>query len=583
MCDSNCCVSRHVRAAVTKRAVLIRPKRHVSFGTLPAGDALGRLVITLSLTTGMSVITLGAGLHAAFSSSAVAGGAAGAPNDTLAAVILDRRAPVDLAGHVLPLPIRPPQAPPRQPTAPVMLAHATLAGGTPPEPQLPTNTASSFATARTVASESAGEGPARRSSLADAGAGARAADSVAAIARPTAEWVVGPAGPVEIGLAEVGPIDPAPALDSEHVVVQRGDTLLQILLRSGIDRAEAHEVVGTLSTLYDPRRLRVGQAMAVEVERAGDALEAPRLAALSLNLDFGNDLRVERDENGEFAARKVDRDLVQSVHAAHAVVDTSLYHTARRHAVPDEALVNLANIFSWDVDFQRDIHPGDSFELVYEQVESPDGEVRGGDVLFASLRLRGRSVHAYRYEYADGRHGYYDADGRSLRKWLMRTPIDGARLSSGFGPRKHPILGYTRMHRGVDFAAPPGTPIYAAGDGVLDYVGRNGAYGNFIRIQHNNEFSTAYAHMSRFADGVTKGSRVRQGQVIAYVGSTGRSTGPHLHYEVLQNGVQINPMSIKPQTASRLTGAELQRFRGQIEMIDAKRPTADGATTLAQR
>jgi murein DD-endopeptidase MepM/ murein hydrolase activator NlpD len=265
------------------------------------------------------------------------------------------------------------------------------------------------------------------------------------------------------------------------------------------------------------------------------------------------------------------------------VVDTSLYQTARRHAVPDEALVNLANIFSWDIDFQRDVHPGDSFELVYERVESPDGEVRGGEVLFASLDLRGRRLQAYRFEHADGSHGYYDADGRSLRKWLMRTPIDGARLSSGFGPRRHPILGYNRMHRGVDFAAPTGTPIYAAGDGVLTYAGRKGAYGNYIQIRHNDEFSTAYAHMSRFADGVKKGSRVRQGQVIAYVGSTGRSTGPHLHYEVLQNGNQINPMSIKPQTANRLVGAELERFRRQIEVIEARRPTVDGATTLAQR
>jgi murein DD-endopeptidase MepM/ murein hydrolase activator NlpD len=358
---------------------------------------------------------------------------------------------------------------------------------------------------------------------------------------------------------------------------------LQILLRSGIDRAEAHQVVGTLSTVYDPRRLRVGQAMAVEVERFGDRLTAPRLAALSLNLDFGNDLRVERDANGDFAARKVDRELVQTVHAAHAVIDGTLYQTARRHDVPDEALVNLANIFSWDIDFQRDVHAGDRFELVYEKVKSPDGEVRGGDVLFASLQLRGRNLHAYRYEHTDGSHGYYDADGRSLRKWLMRTPIDGARLSSGFGPRRHPILGYNRMHRGVDFAAPTGTPIYAAGDGMLVKVGRNGSYGNYIEIRHNGEFNTAYAHLSRFAKGIENGGRVRQGQVIGYVGSTGRSTGPHLHYEVMQNGKQINPMSIKPQTATRLVGAELERFRRQIETIEARRPTTSDDTTLAQR
>ena len=542
---------------------MIRPTKTPHFGTLPAGDALGRLVITLSLTTGMAVVALAAGLHAAFGSSNTLQAATDWPVQPVASAPLERRAAVDLAGQLLPLPAgSTDQAAP----ADFQLAEAASQSSRDqsPEARLPWPDERSALGASALAVTASAD-------RLDIGQALQDPDDAG---RSTAEWFAAPAEPL---------LDAEPVLNAEHVVVQRGDTLLQILMRSGIDRAEAHEVVGTLSTLYDPRRLRVGQAMAVEVERAGDALAAPRLAALSLNLDFGNDLRVERGANGEFAARKVDRELVQSVHAAHAVIDTSLYQTARRHSVPDEALVNLANIFSWDIDFQRDVHPGDSFELVYEQVESPDGEVRGGEVLFASLRLRGRHVHAYRYEHSDGSFGYYDIDGRSLRKWLMRTPIDGARLSSGFGPRRHPILGYNRMHRGVDFAAPTGTPIYAAGDGLLTSVGRNGAYGNYIQIKHNDEFSTAYAHMSRFADGVKKGTRVRQGQVIAYVGTTGRSTGPHLHYEVLQNGAQINPMSIKPQTATRLAGAELDRFRRQIETIDAKRPTADGATTLALR
>ncbi|HRY27325.1 MAG TPA: peptidoglycan DD-metalloendopeptidase family protein [Geminicoccaceae bacterium] len=372
-------------------------------------------------------------------------------------------------------------------------------------------------------------------------------------------------------------------VEAEHLVVQRGDTLLDILTRSGIDRAEAHEVVGTLSTVYDPRRLKVGQAMAVEVERAAGELAAPRLAALSLNLDFANDLRIERDADGSFAARTVDRELIETVHAARAVVRTSLYQTARQQNVPDEALISLANIFSWDVDFERDVHPGDAFELVYETVSSPDGETRGGEVLFASLSLRGRKMEAYRYVHGDGAVGYYDAEGRSLRKWLMRTPIDGARLSSGFGKRRHPILGYNKMHRGVDFAAPTGTPIYAAGDGTLTQAGRNGSYGNYIQIRHNGEYSTAYAHLSRFAKGITAGKRVRQGQVIGYVGTTGRSTGPHLHYEVLENGKQINPLAIKPQNAARLAGAELTRFRQQIETITTQRLPIEATTHLAQR
>jgi murein DD-endopeptidase MepM/ murein hydrolase activator NlpD len=519
----------------------------------------------------MSAVTLAAGLHAAFTPAASDDALAldGAPPQDVALDDRGLRArptTVDLAGRLLPVPLI------RDPLT--------------PGPMLAGSSRETLQFARAP-----GAGPAADADVATAVA------SVANSAMPDVASA-SPAGDVDdhdqTTLDDRAPDPSTPPLvqaatgldatvEAEHVVVKRGDTLLQILLRSGIDRAEAHQVVGTLSTVYDPRQLRVGQAMAVEVERAGDRLAAPRLAALSLNLDFGNDLRVERDANGDFAARTVDRELVQTVHAAQAVIDGTLYKTERRQDVPDEALVNLANIFSWDIDFQRDVHPGDSFELVYEQVESPDGEVRGGEVLFASLRLRGRNLHAYRYEHADGSHGYYDADGRSLRKWLMRTPIDGARLSSGFGPRRHPILGYNRMHRGVDFAAPTGTPIYAAGDGVLVMAGRNGSYGNYLEIRHNSEFNTAYAHLSRFAKGIERGSRVRQGQVIGYVGSTGRSTGPHLHYEVKQNGKQINPMSIKPQTAVRLAGAELERFRRQIEIIEASRPGSTDRTTLAQR
>jgi murein DD-endopeptidase MepM/ murein hydrolase activator NlpD len=520
----------------------------------------------------MSGVALAAGLHAAFTPAATEETQAldGAKPDTFA---LDNRglrarsATVDLAGRVLPVPrIRDPLTPgpmlagSNRETLQFAHAHGTA----------PLTTAGDTVSITSPAVEPAMADLATASEAGNDDAGSLSMADDLGLAQPTLPQVSAAAG-LEANV------------EAEHVVVKRGDTLLQILIRSGINRAEAHLVVGTLSTVYDPRQLRVGQAMEVEVEHAGDRLAAPRLAALSLNLDFGNDLRVERDANGEFAARTVDRELVETVHAAHAVIDGTLYKTARRQDVPDEALVNLANIFSWDVDFQRDVHPGDSFELVYQQVESPDGEVRGGEVLFASLRLRGRNLHAYRYEHADGSHGYYDANGRSLRKWLMRTPIDGARLSSGFGPRRHPILGYNRMHRGVDFAAPTGTPIYAAGDGVLVMAGRNGGYGNYIEIRHNSEFSTAYAHLSRFAKGIERGNRVRQGQVIGYVGSTGRSTGPHLHYEVKQNGKQINPMSIKPQTAVRLAGAELERFHRQIETIEASRPTSTGRTTLAQR
>jgi murein DD-endopeptidase MepM/ murein hydrolase activator NlpD len=241
-------------------------------------------------------------------------------------------------------------------------------------------------------------------------------------------------------------------------------------------------------------------------------------------------------------------------------------------------------MFSWDVDFQRDLRAGDGFETMFEEVSLEDGSgaVRGGDVLYAGLTLSGEILDAYRFEVEDGEVEYFDRTGRSLRKFLMRTPVDGARLSSGFGMRRHPILGYSRMHKGVDFAAPSGTPIYAAGAGRVVSAGRNGGYGNYIRLRHSGEYSTAYAHLSRFAKGIRAGSRIQQGQVIGYVGTTGRSTGPHLHYEILRNDAQINPLSVRQPPNTQLAGADLERFRAEVGRIDQLRAElARGDTQLA--
>lgn len=205
---------------------------------------------------------------------------------------------------------------------------------------------------------------------------------------------------------------------------------------------------------------------------------------------------------------------------------------------------------------------------MYEQFRGENGDVvHQGNIHYAKLTLRDKGVPLYRYTTTKGNLDYFNAKGESVRKTLMRTPIDGARLSSRFGKRKHPILGYTRMHSGVDFAAPRGTPIYAAGNGTVVQSGRNGGYGNYVRIRHNGTYQTAYAHLSKFARGARRGARVRQGQVIGYVGTTGRSTGPHLHYEVLRNGRQINPRSVRIPSGEKLKGAELKKF---LAMRDAR-------------
>jgi murein DD-endopeptidase MepM/ murein hydrolase activator NlpD len=222
------------------------------------------------------------------------------------------------------------------------------------------------------------------------------------------------------------------------------------------------------------------------------------------------------------------------------------------------------------VDFQREIQPNDKFEVLYDQYVNGAGElVHAGQIRYAMLELSGKPIRIYHYVPADGKADFFDPRGESVRKALLRTPIDGARLTSRFGMRQHPILGYTAMHRGIDFAAPTGTPIQAAGNGTVEFIGPNGGYGNYVRIKHTNAFSTAYAHLSGFAKGLRKGGRVSQGQAIGYVGSTGSSTGPHLHYEVLSGGTQINPLSIKVASSRKLEGKELERYKAHLREIDA--------------
>ncbi len=369
----------------------------------------------------------------------------------------------------------------------------------------------------------------------------------------------------------------------QTVEVRRGDTLLSILLSAGVGTAEAHEAVSSLSGMYDPRQLRPGQFLTLELERTRRGDGALRLAGLSFAVDPRRELALSRAGDGGFVARTVERELSAMPRIAAGTIEDSLYAAAVRQEVPQSTLAEAIRLLSWDVDFQRDIQPGDRFELLYQELVTEDGEsALGGDLLYVALELQGRIVEAFRFE-EDGQVSWYDREGRSLRKSLLRTPIDGARLSSRFGKRRHPILGYTRMHKGVDFAAPTGTPIYAAGDGVVVMAGRNGSYGNYVRIRHNREYQTAYAHMSRIARGIREGVRVRQGQVIGYVGSTGRSTGPHLHYEVLRAGRQVNPLEIAGTVAQRLEGEALKIFRRKVAEVDALRHRLTAERLVASR
>ncbi len=353
-------------------------------------------------------------------------------------------------------------------------------------------------------------------------------------------------------------------LDSRYfvtVLAGKGDTLMEMLVRARVPRAEAHEVVTALRKVYDPRDLMPGQA--IELNFSPDREGGGPADLLGLNFEPSAEriVTVERTRDNRFKATEIEKKLSRKLVRAAGTIRASLYVDALKAGVPAAVVVEMIRAYSFDVDFQRDIQRDDAFEVMYERLYDSDGRhARDGDVIYAALSLSGATLRLYRYEPRKGVAEYFNEKGESVRKALMRTPIDGARLSSRYGRRRHPILGYTRMHRGVDFAAPRGTPVMAAGNGVIVSRGRNGNYGRYIKIRHNSTYSTAYAHLRRYARGMKRGKRVRQGQIIAYVGSTGLSTGPHLHYEVLVNGRRINPLKLRLPTGRKLRGRALNAF-----------------------
>lgn len=250
-------------------------------------------------------------------------------------------------------------------------------------------------------------------------------------------------------------------------------------------------------------------------------------------------------------------------------INTSLYAAAKKCGVPLAVTNKFIKLISYSIDFQRNLKPGDKLSILLEKYRDPEtGFETPGDLVYGALHLSTGIFDLYRFERSNKKFDFYNGKGEGARKGLLKTPVPGARLSSKFGSRMHPILGYTRMHRGIDFAAPQGTPILAAGSGTVKRASRFGTYGNYILIQHDREIATAYAHLSRFAKGMTPGKSVKQGDVVGYVGATGRASGPHLHYEVLKNGSHINPQTLKLPATQRLSGKALTAFRRQKADID---------------
>ena len=395
-----------------------------------------------------------------------------------------------------------------------------------------------------------------------------------------------PGPPAEAGLAAgqgpgrapagtTPPTAPPPATMAE-VELRRGDTLLSVLERAGVAAGDAHAAVGTLREVADLRRLQIGQRLALALAPVGGGEDAV-LARLVLPVDPATEVHLVRGHDGGFAARSVPRPLRGETVTVAVPIADSFYAAGAAAGLPPVTLAEMVKLLSWDVDFQRDIQPGDLLEAVHRRRLNESGELAGtGELAFVGLALTDRAIAAYRFVAPDGSVDYYDRDGRPLRKWLLRTPVDGARLSSGFGKRRHPILGYTRMHRGIDFAAPKGTPVFAAGAGVVEIAGRNRGYGNYVRVRHTGGYATAYAHLARFAPGLKPGRRVEQGEVIGLVGATGLATGPHLHYEVLYRGEQVNPLTLDAMQGEPLRGNALRAFMAVRAAIDREREDAGG-------
>lgn len=367
------------------------------------------------------------------------------------------------------------------------------------------------------------------------------------------------------------------ALDAtKTVTVKAGDTLSDVLTRSGVDRSVAVDIVEAIRQVYNPRRLQSGQAVTLNFI-SDTTTDSRHLGEMSFELSPGQSVEVARSEDGTYSARKVVAETRREAIRFDGVISSSLFAAAEQAGVPAKIMSEMVKLFSYDVDFQRDIQEGDSFSVMYERVVTNDGRVvSNDDIRLAAMTLSGVTNRLFAYQHDDGAVDYYNDKGEGIRKSLMRTPINGARLTSGFGLRRHPILGYSKMHQGIDFGAPTGTPILAAGDGTIEKREFFGGYGNYIRIRHGSGYSTAYAHLSRFGQGVAVGKRVRQGQVIGYVGTTGRSTGPHLHYEVMREAKQVNPMTVKFPSSQKLDGTTLARFK------DARQQTERQYAALAR-
>ena len=346
--------------------------------------------------------------------------------------------------------------------------------------------------------------------------------------------------------------------------IKSGETFDKILENYSIEKKEIIKIKNSLKNKVNLNKLNTKQIIQFNLDKTNNKIseftfQTSNTQKIFLKRNINNDIF-----NEEILSIKLDKKIVYKEN----IILQSLYKAATDQDIPANTIIEFARIYGFQVDFQRDIRKQDKFQIMYEIFLNEKNEVvETGEILFANLKLSGQDNDLYYFD-KEGSQGHYDRNGKSVKKALMKTPINGARLSSPFGMRKHPIDGFNKMHRGTDFAAPTGTPIMASGDGVVKKAGWCGGGGNCVKIKHNSTYQTIYAHMSKFARGIKPGVRVKQGQTIGYVGSTGKSTGPHLHYEVIVNGKKVNSQKLKLPSGKILKGKERKIFETKKIKLD---------------
>ena len=342
--------------------------------------------------------------------------------------------------------------------------------------------------------------------------------------------------------------------------VEKGQTFSQILNSFNIANNRKFEIINAINSIFNLRGLKINQKIFFFIN------DNEIVKQIIIELDFKTNLVV--DLRSKINIEIIELKTYTDIESKEFNIKNSLYSDGIDNKIPNVILIKLIQLFSFDLDFQRDIRENTQVSISYQKI-SIDNKTNYelGDIEYAKISIKNNNLEYFKFLTDDGFIDYFNREGKNVKKSILKTPLDGAKLSSNFGMRKHPISGFNKMHKGIDFAAPKGTPIYAGGNGVVEVAGVNGGYGKYIRIRHNNEYKTAYAHLNSFKKGIKKGVRVNQGEIIGYVGSTGKSTGPHLHYEIIYQNKQINPLTLKLPSGKILKGDELNKFKKNYKMI----------------